>query len=189
MHSYDPDIDFDPESQAAAVARPGIDPIKYQHHIDVLRSKQHLPLGLIGGLVGAAAGIAAWVGITVNTNLQIGWMAIGVGVLAGMGVRVWGRGIDRLFGLAGGVAALLGAAAGNLLSGCYFVAGKVPGATFLDVVTGLTPKLAFDILKDLTTPLDIGFYVIAAIAAYAIGFRPVRRRELARLLVQPGHGS
>jgi hypothetical protein len=69
---------------------------------------------IIGGLVGAAIGAAVWAAIVHYGDYEIGIVAWGIGVLAGVGVRI-GAG-DRLSGLTGAIAvliALLGVAGGK----------------------------------------------------------------------------
>lgn len=45
------------------------------------------PLWLLAGFLGAAVGGAAWVGIGYFTSYEVGWIAWGIGFLAGIGVR------------------------------------------------------------------------------------------------------
>jgi hypothetical protein len=44
--------------------------------------------GVIGGLIGGIVGAAIWAAITYFTNMEIGWIAIGIGFVVGLGVRV-----------------------------------------------------------------------------------------------------
>src|SRR4051812_10018311 len=81
-----------------------------------LRKQQDLPNALIGGLASAIVGAVLWAVITVATEHQIGYMAIGVGFLAGFSVRYFGCGIDFHFRIVGAFFALLGCALGNFLS-------------------------------------------------------------------------
>jgi hypothetical protein len=43
---------------------------------------------MFGGLSGGAVGAAAWVAVGYFTNYEIGWIAWGIGLLAGLGVRM-----------------------------------------------------------------------------------------------------
>jgi hypothetical protein len=45
-------------------------------------------LWVIGGAVGGLIGAAIWAAIGYSTNYEVGWIAWGIGVLAGMGVRI-----------------------------------------------------------------------------------------------------
>ncbi|MBA3818205.1 MAG: hypothetical protein H0X17_04890, partial [Deltaproteobacteria bacterium] len=49
---------------------------------------KHYPLAFAGGLAGAIVGAAVWAGIAVVTDFEVGYVAILVGFLAGLGVRV-----------------------------------------------------------------------------------------------------
>lgn len=70
--------------------------------------EQNLPMGVVAGLIGALVGAALWAWITVLTDAQIGWMAIAVGFLVGLAVRIFGKGLDKVFGIVGAVLSLLG---------------------------------------------------------------------------------
>jgi hypothetical protein len=73
---YDPDIDYAPEVEPAE--KPKIDPVIYQHYVDLRRSKQHYQFALVGGILGAALGVTVWVGITIMASVQAEWTAVGV---------------------------------------------------------------------------------------------------------------
>jgi hypothetical protein len=129
-----------------------------------LRLQQNLPLGILGGALAAAVSAAIWAAITAATGFQIGWMAVGVGILVGLGVRVLGKGVDNSFRVAGAALALLGCAAGNLCAGCFVVAGALTEASgvpvsFLDVLT--TPSIWAEIMQATFHPMDLLFYGIA----------------------------
>ncbi len=81
-----------------------------------LRGKQNLLFGVVAGIVAAAIAAILWAVLTLVMQRQIGWMAIGDGILVGFGVRRFGRGIDKIYGLIGATLALLGCVAGNLLA-------------------------------------------------------------------------
>ena len=46
---------------------------------------------LVAGLIGGAIGVLAWVLVGYFTNYEVGWIAWGVGALAGIGVRAAAR--------------------------------------------------------------------------------------------------
>lgn len=77
---------------------PATDPARIDRWIADLRSKQSLFLAAAAGSLAAVVGAMLWAAVTVITNAQIGWMAIGVAALVGVVVRTLGRGLDKSFG-------------------------------------------------------------------------------------------
>ena len=56
-------------------------------------------VGALAGLVAAITGAIVWAILTVTTECQIGWMALGVGALVGFALRIGNGG--KLFGIMG----------------------------------------------------------------------------------------
>ncbi len=183
---YDPDLEFEDRAtrkQRTRQKRPvppavRIDPAQVQHYMDIQRSEAHLPLGVMAGLIGASVGGTLWFGVTALTSFQVGWMAIGVGLIAGSMVRVAGRGIDRVFGITGALLTIFGCALGSFLSGCWFVAAETQGAGFVELLAKMTPGLAIEILKAMAAPMNLIFAGVAIFAAYWISLRRNGREEL-----------
>jgi hypothetical protein len=140
-----------------------------------IRLHQNLGLGIIGGAIAAVLAAIIWAAISVFTGYQIGWMAIGVGLLVGAAVRVFGRGIDRPFGIAGAILSLAGCLIGNFLSGAYFFAqaADLPLPDALAILTRV-PSLALELMAATFSPRDIVFYTIAAFSGYALAFQSAR---------------
>lgn len=69
--------------------------------------------GAVAGLVASGISAAVWAGITIATNYQIGWIAIGIGFLCGVAVRAVGKGRTVPFRVLGAACALLAIVAGN----------------------------------------------------------------------------
>ena len=61
-----------------------------------LRSDQNFTSGALLGLVASVVGAAVWAVVTIATEYQIGFMAIGVGYLVGIAVRIGGKGLPQL---------------------------------------------------------------------------------------------
>jgi len=145
-----------------------------------IRSRQSLPLGIAGGVAGALAGAIAWAAISAMTSFQIGYMAVGVGFLAGFGVRKLGRGIDPIFGVAGAVLAFLGCIAGNL--GSILIAGsKHFDVPFFAMLAKLSPSDALQLLKDDFQIMDVLFYGLAIYFGYRYSIRYLTPQEVAAL--------
>jgi len=84
--------------QQQSPAENAIDPLILQAALQRLKSEQNLVLAALAGGVAALLGACIWAAVTVTTNYQIGWMAVGVGFLVGYAVRSFGKGIDKSFG-------------------------------------------------------------------------------------------
>ena len=176
MEDFESDIHFELKQQVAALE---IDPLKYQHYIDLRRTNQHLPMAVLAASIGAIVGALAWLGVTAFTSLQVGWMAILIGFVVGGMVRGAGKGIDRDFGLIAAIMTLAGSAAGTLLAGCWMLALQSTEAAYADVLTSLTPGLVKQIFVAMLTPTTMACYAAAVVPAYWLGIRRIRREELA----------
>jgi hypothetical protein len=82
----------------------------------VLGRKEHLFAGILAGIIAAAIGAGIWMGITVVTNMHIGFVAIGVGALVGYAVRIVGNGRSMIFGIVGALLTLAGCLGGEILT-------------------------------------------------------------------------
>lgn len=127
--------------------------------------------GLIGGLVAAAIGAVAWAAITVTTQFQIGWMAVGVGVVVGFAVRKFGNGAESRYRILGGALALVGCVAGNLLSAIAFVA-QSQSIPFFAALARLPMAALPELYAATFDVMDLLFYGIAIYEGYKLAVRP-----------------
>jgi hypothetical protein len=148
------------QDPAAAVPDPNKVPLR-----EPVPPASNLPLAVAAGVGAMAVGTAVWVGITVATDFQIGYMAVGVGFLVGLGMRVAGRGAGQPYHAIGAALALLGCALGNLFTGCVLLARELE-TSFGEVVAKLNPEMAGEIMKVMFSPMDVLFYVLAAMAGW-----------------------
>lgn len=125
----------------------------------------NLVFAVVAGIVAMLVGTAIWVGVTVATNFQIGYMAVGVGFLVGLAMRFAGRGVGQPYHVVGAVLTLLGCALGNLFTGCVLVA-RAQEVSFGEVVSALNVEMAGEIMGVMFSPMDILFYVLAAMAGW-----------------------
>ena len=110
-----------------------------------------------------------WATLVSATHYKIGYAAVGVGFLVGWAMRVVGRGRSPVFGYVGAALALLGCAGGDVLTDCALAAEQTH-VPMLSVLKLMTPSLAFESLTESFGPLDILFYVLAAMAGYRNAF-------------------
>lgn len=169
--------------QTQATSTTEIDPLKLQYFMQQVRENQNLLLGLVGGIGAAVIGAIIWAVITAVTKHQIGWMAVGVGFLVGIAVRQFGKGIDKVFGIAGAGLSLMGCLAGNLLA-VALVVSQTEAIPLLDVVFLLltSPILALEVIRDTFSPIDLLFYGLAIYEGYRFSFRQLNEAEVRSLL-------
>ena len=93
---------------------------------------------LLAGIIGAAIGGAVWVAVGYYAESEVGYIAWGIGFLAGLGVRMTAD--DHDVGVMSGIAAVL-AAAGIIVLAKYMVVSLLVGNAMaeMDVDSTLTP--------------------------------------------------
>jgi hypothetical protein len=156
---------------------PGPDPAGTQLALDRLRGQQHFPNGFAAGAVVAVICAVVWAAITVATRSQIGWMAVGVGVLVGLAVRRFGHGVDPRFGYLGAGMSLLGCGLGNLFAVLGFVSGE-SGESVLSLWGQLSWAAVPDVMAATFSPMDLVFYGIAIYEGYQFSFRKIEPADL-----------
>jgi hypothetical protein len=127
----------------------------------------NFPAALGAGLVAALIGAVAWAAVTLITDYQIGFMAVGIGFLVGYAIRRFGHGHGDRFAMAGAGLALLGCVLGNLLTVVAVVADQ-PGEGFFSVLGGLTPSKTISYLQASFQPMDLLFYAIAVYEGFKL---------------------
>ncbi|MEW4489766.1 hypothetical protein AB1L42_16915 [Thalassoglobus sp. JC818] len=103
---------------------------------------------LIGGLIGAAIGAAVWIAVVHFTNYEVGYIALLVGFLAGIGVRVVA---GEEVGIGPGIAAV-GAAGFAMLIAKYVLVSIVIAQAFggedLDLSVAAGPDQGISYMAD-----------------------------------------
>jgi hypothetical protein len=138
--------------------------------------EQNFGAAIIWGAIAAIVGAIIWAGITAVTKYQIGWMAVGIGVLVGFSVRKFGGGYDQIFGFIGAGFALFGCLLGNLLATLILAANEFD-VSFFEVLSVLDPGVIFEIMKETFHPMDLLFYGIAIFEGYKFSFKPSTETE------------
>lgn len=161
-----------------------IDEELVKSRIEALKDEQNLGNGIIGGLLGGLMGAMLWALITYATDYQIGWMAVGVGFLVGLGLRSMGRGMERIFGVAGALMALLSVVLGNFLVIIGMIA-KLEGASIFEILFRFKYSLTFFLMKETFQVMDVLFYGIAIYAGYRYSFRKVTQADLLEGAIAP----
>jgi len=170
-----------PDSSAPEDQETVVSEHEAQVALEALRSEQNLVNGTLAGLAASLAGAGIWAAVTIVTEYQIGWIAIGIGFVVGYAVRLAGKGLDQTFGIVGGALALVGCALGNVIIITYYVALSENSA-FMDIFTQLDLAITFDMLTSTFEIMDVVFYGIAIYFGYKYSFREVTQEEFNRAL-------
>ena len=179
--------DLNPEAmeEAQAEAQPVDEPVITDHQAQMafegFQSEQNLTMGTLAGLIASLAGAGVWAAATILTGYQIGFMAIGIGILVGFAVRQLGKGIDQSFGFVGGAMSLVGCALGNVLYITYYVADN-QGMSYMDILTQLNFGIMREMLFATFEPMDVLFYALAVYFGYKYAFRQITEQDLNRAL-------
>jgi len=150
------------------------------HTMQRMRSEQNLIMATLAGGAAALIGGCAWAAITVITNYQIGWMAVGIGFLVGYAVKTFGKGIDRSFGIVGAVWSLAGCAAGNLLTVVGTIA-KQQNIPVMNILEKLDAEIIASLMQATFNPMDVLFYGIAVYEGYRFSFRQITQTDLTKI--------
>ncbi|MFA0963497.1 hypothetical protein AB9P05_16965 [Roseivirga sp. BDSF3-8] len=153
-----------------------VDENKLNRYMEGLRLEQNFSGAIIGGVIGAVIGAALWAVITIVTEYQIGYMAIGVGFITGLLVRKMGKGLDQVFGVIGAAFALFGCFIGNYLS----IAGlgaKIENISFVELALNES-ELIMQVMAEDFGVFDILFYGLALYTGYKYAFRDISDEEV-----------
>jgi hypothetical protein len=152
--------------------------MRVRKYVEDVRANQNLSMGMAAGAVAAVVGAVIWGVITYVTQFQIGWMAVGVGILVGYAVRRFGQGVDLFFGISGAALALAGCIMGNLFASCIFISQQAQ-VGLMEVVARLDFVIAAQIMAETFNPIDLLFYGIAVYEGYRFSFKQISEEELA----------
>ena len=125
--------------------------------------EKKLLLGGLAGLADAIIGAIIWAVVTVTAKYQIGWMAVGVGVLVGFALRIGNGG--KAFGILGAFLALFGCILGNYFSLIALAAAELHVPFFTLLSNTDTPKVISAMWEDFMSASFL-FYAIAAYEGY-----------------------
>ncbi|MEQ8242556.1 hypothetical protein [Fulvivirga sp.] len=145
-----------------------------------LRSEQNFGMALTSGIAVGLAGAILWGAITVATNYQIGYMAIAIGAGVGFTMRLFGKGIDQIFGISGGIIAVLSCVIGNFFSIIGFIATS-EGLGYLETLFMFDFAYFIPVMTETFSGMDIFFYAIAGYEGYKFSFRVFTEQDLASL--------
>jgi hypothetical protein len=141
-----------------------------------LRKEQNLAGGIVAGIAAGVVGAVIWAIITVTTEYQIGFMAIGVGFIVGHAVRLGGKGIDMVYGIAGAAIAVLSCFLGNFLSTIGFLA-NYNDMGYIDAFLSFDYSQFIPVVKETFGFMDVLFYGFAGYEGFKLAIRVITNTE------------
>lgn len=138
--------------------------------LDRMKSEQSINYAITGGFLAAIVSALLWAMVTLATNIQLGFMAVGVGFLVGAGVGFFGQGLDRVYGIIGALFALFGCLLGNFLSLIGYIAQEVQ-MDYFEVFSLYDYNYLFEDMVDFFHPMDALFYMIALYEGFKFSFK------------------
>lgn len=149
-------------------------------NIAKFKLEQEYSKALVAGIVVGLIGAVLWGVITVSTGYIIGYMAIAIGAGVGFIMRFFGKGIDQVFGITGGIIALLSCLLGNFLSIIGFIANS-EGLGYFETLGFFDYSQLIPIMSETFSPMDLFFYGLAAYEGYKFSFRTFTEKDLYEL--------
>jgi len=137
-----------------------------------LRPHQNLGYALLGGFLLSILSALGWAIITVSTEFQIGYMAVAVGLIIGLGVRFFGAGVDQIYGYLGAFLSLFGCLLGNLLGQVGFMA-NANSMGYISALALLDFQTVTSLYQESFSIIDLVFYGIAIFEGYKFAFRKI----------------
>ncbi|MEM1083349.1 MAG: hypothetical protein AAGI48_04460 [Verrucomicrobiota bacterium] len=130
--------------------------------------RNNLPMALVAGATAAIVSAVIWAAITVSTGYQIGWIAVGVGILVGFAVRLAGKGETIAFAITGAAFALIGCLLGNFLAGIGFISQELEMGYF-EALGSFDFAETGSLMGAMFSPIDLLFYGIAVWEGFKFG--------------------
>jgi len=123
--------------------------------------EENILFGTLAGIIAAIAGALLWMGITVVTGYHVGYVALGVGALVGLTVRLVGNGRSLIFGIVGAVLTLAGCLGGEVLT-----VVQLASTAQHDFYSTLTTIDLTQLLTNIVGKMDPLMYLIYAIGIF-----------------------
>ncbi len=148
-----------------------------QAFTEAKRKDSNLTYGFVAGIVAMLVSACIWAAVTVSTGYQIGYLALGVGVLVGFSVRFAGKGVDPQFGIMAAIMAFLACVIGNAMSMIGFFAYDLD-ITFFEAFDMIDLALIPEAMIANFDLMDILFYGLATYEGFKFGFDEISDDEI-----------
>jgi hypothetical protein len=130
---------------------------------------ENIVLAILIGTLAAILGALLWMGVEMLTHMRLGVVAIAIGFLVGMAVRVAGNGTGMLFGIIGTVLTFIGCLGGELLS--RIASSTSDGRTFLDILSTVDFIPTITAIFSQMGPMTYLIYGIGIYEGYKLSIR------------------
>ena len=145
----------------------------------VMKSKSNIYLGIIVSLIFALVAAYMWGKTTMLIDEYIeqhhyAFMAILVGLLAALGMRIGGRGHTSTFGIIAVFFTLIGFFVGNVLAAVEPIVQSFQ-LSYIETFTTFDASHLWGFLEDRFEYVDIAFYAIGLFFAYYLSFTKPKR--------------
>lgn len=143
-------------------------------------AEESLLRGILGSVAIAALLCWAWAVHAMTTGRVFPWFSILIGMLIGVAMQRFGRGMDWRFPLSAGLVAGVAAYAGNLMIG-VLQTGRYIEAQPLQVIAGISLDTISHFFKNTITPVDHIYALCSVGVAAFFSNRRLNRREVLAL--------
>lgn len=156
-----------------------------------LISEQNFINGVVAGFVAMLAAALGWGAIAVATGYNHSLMAIGVGLLVGYGVQVFGRGLTTKYSIAAALLSVLGCIGGNVMTEVILEV-RYTGTPMTDILSSLTLDEIGSMITRRLQFMDVIFWLVAIYTTWLVAPRNLTREEERAIYAyehQPDQGS
>ena len=148
--------------------------LRYDERLAHARTKQNLIKGISAGLLCAVLGAELWGAFSYYFGTQMPWNSLIIGLIVGFGVRLYGKGVDKIFGVIGGVLAFIGCLLGFFFSECILISYNEM-KPLMTVIFNLSQTKSSELLIQAFTPLNILLYIPAVSCASYLSIVKVKK--------------
>jgi hypothetical protein len=135
--------------------------------LDGVRSRgSNLFLAILAGIIAAALGALLWMGVQVALNLQIGFVAIVIGIMVGYAIRVAGNGHTVIYGILGALLTFAGCLGGEILANLYAI--STPQQGVLDLLKTTDFAALAETIFSRMNPISYVIYGIGIFEGYKL---------------------
>jgi antitoxin component YwqK of YwqJK toxin-antitoxin module len=137
-----------------------------------LKFQQSLLFAIVAGSIGALVGGALWAILSITVNIEMGILALAIGIIVGALVRYLGAGFASYFGIIGAFFSVLGYIFGKIIYQLHTISIE-ESITFLEVIPLLTTETCLLLIRNCFEFFDLLYMGVAAVLTYSISRRAV----------------